>query len=186
MKDNAHLVIERIERAFADVRLGRGVSLREADVIDAYGTAAEKRKARAQDEQSDWKNIPEDLIAHYHWCLSFFDSEGLQFHLPAYMRFALRHFRDSAFTSIDSTIYALGSDGERFRGFTAPQRAAVRQFLKFMAYNGGRHVDGTSAKRALLDVWRVKTSSQPSGIANGSQPIRSETNSPSSADGSRR
>ena len=49
MKDNAHLVIERIERAFADVRLGRGVSLREADVIDAYLTGLERAKDNGHD-----------------------------------------------------------------------------------------------------------------------------------------
>ena len=160
MNDNTHLVIERIERAFANVRLGGGVSLREADVIDEYGTDAERKKARAQDEQDDWGRIPEDLIAHYSWCLSFFDAEGMTFHLPAYMRFALRHYRDSASASVDSTIYALGHHDERFSGFTSPRRAAVRHFLKFMAYNGGRHVDSGSAKRALVDMWGVRTSSQ--------------------------
>jgi hypothetical protein len=186
VNDNAHLVIERIERAFAGVGLGCGVSLREADVIDDYGTDTERKQARAQDEQDDWRRIPEDLIARYHWCLPFLDAEGMRFHLPAYMRFALRRYRDSTSMSIDFTIYALDREDDRLRGLTTPQRAAVRQFLKFMAFNGGRHVDSGAAKHALEVVWRVKTDSQQDGPANGSQPSRSENNPMSSAAGSRR
>src|SRR6185369_1468871 len=105
--DNAQLVVRRIERAFSGVRLGEGVSLREADVIDDYGTDAERKKARAQDEQHDWKRIPDDLISHYNWCLSFFDAQGMRFHLPAYMRFTIRHYKESDSASIDATLYAL-------------------------------------------------------------------------------
>src|SRR5688572_15704193 len=141
MSDNAQLVIERIERAFLGVRLDDGVSLREADVIDNYGSEAERKKARDQDELEDWQRIPEDLISHHYWCLSFFDAKGMRFHLPAYMRFALRHYKDSASASIDSTIYTLGYDDDRYSLLTPPQRVAVRQFLKFMAFNGGHHVE---------------------------------------------
>jgi len=42
--DNA---VNQIADAFADVSLGNGVSLREADVIDAYGTDDERASARA-------------------------------------------------------------------------------------------------------------------------------------------
>jgi hypothetical protein len=185
MKDNAHLVIERIERAFAGVRLGDGVSLREADVIDDYGTEADRTKARAQDEQIDWRRISEDLIGRYSWCLSFFDADGMRFHLPAYMRFALRHYKDSASASIDFAIYALGREDERFIGFTAPQRAAVRQFLKFITFNGGHHVDRNNARRAL-DAWGVKERSQQTVAANRSQPVRPDTDRTSSSAGSRR
>ena len=153
MSNNVQLVIERIERAFSGIRLGAGVSLREADVIDNHGRDAERKPARAQDEVEDWRLIPEDLISRYPSCLSFLDAEGMRFHLPAYMRFALRNYKDSASASIDFTIYALGYEDDRFGLLTAPQRAAVRHFLKFMAFNGGHFVDGNSAERALEDVW---------------------------------
>jgi hypothetical protein len=166
MRDNAQLVIERIERAFSGVRLGAGVSLREADVIDDYGTDAERKKARAQDELDDWKQIPEDLISRYYSCLCFFDAEGMRFHLPAYMRFAMMHYRDSDSASIDFTIYALGYGDDRFSLLTAPQRAAVRHFLKFMAFNGGHHVSSDHARRALEDVWAKPKGSQD-GAGNG-------------------
>jgi hypothetical protein len=166
MSDNSQLVVERIERAFAGVRLGAGVSLREADVIDDYGTEADRKKARAQDELEDWKRIPDDLISRYYSCLSFFDAEGMRFHLPAYMRFALRHYKDSDSASIDSTIFALGYDDDRFSLLTAPQRAAVRQFLKFMAFNGGHHVSSDRARLALEEVWKKAKGSQENAASN--------------------
>ena len=161
MTCNAQLVVDRIGRAFSGVRLDDGVSLREADVLDDYGTEAERKKARGLDELQSWQMISEDLIAHYHWCLPFFDAKGMRFHLPAYMRFALRHYRTSDSSSIDSTIYALGRDDDRYSLLTAPQRAAVRHFLKFMAYNGGNHVDTDGARRALTDVWMKPNSNRP-------------------------
>lgn len=146
-------VIKQIEHAFLGVELGDGVSLREAEVIDNYGTAAERESARAQDELHDWRQIPDDLISRSYSCLSFFDARGMIFHLPAYMRFALRHYQDSDSASIDSTIYTLGYADERFSLFTPSHRAAVRQFLEHMALDEGRHVDSDAAKRALDDVW---------------------------------
>jgi hypothetical protein len=130
-----------------------GGSLREADVIDDYGTPEDRQLARAQDELEEWTRIPDELIDRYGWSLSFFDAKGMQFHLPAFMRFALRHYKHSDSASINGTIWILGTTDERFRFFTSVQRAAVRQFLKFMAFNGGRWVDSRNARRALEDVW---------------------------------
>src|SRR5687767_1098532 len=130
-------VIEEIERAFSGVRLGEGVSLREADVIDDYGSEADREKARAEDELVDWRKISEELISHYSSCLSFFDAEGMRFHLPAYMRFVLKHYETSDSNSIDATIYALGCGGERFGLLNQEQREAVRKFLEFVAGSGG-------------------------------------------------
>ena len=60
--DNA---VNQIADAFADVSLGNGVSLREADVIDAYGTEDERASAREQDELHDCERISdEDIETH--------------------------------------------------------------------------------------------------------------------------
>ncbi|MCP5522321.1 MAG: hypothetical protein H7A46_12315 [Verrucomicrobiales bacterium] len=155
MGDKAQALIESIERAFADVTLEDGVSLREADVIDDYGTREQRQAARAQDEHRDWRNIPEAAIARYYWCLSFFDAKGMRFHLPAYMCFALRRYSDSASASIDSTIYALGTrDDDLNRLLTTEQRSVVRQFLEFMASDTDGRVDGVQARHALENGWK--------------------------------
>jgi len=102
--DNA---VDQIVDAFANVTLGDGVSLREADVIDDYGSDEERATARQRDELHDWQRIADDDIENYSSVLCFMDDEGLRFHLPAYMRFTLRRYRESESMSTDSTIYRL-------------------------------------------------------------------------------
>lgn len=137
--DNARLVIERIERAFAGVRLEDGVSLQEADVIDCQGWLEPsdplRLEARKNAETEDWRRIPESVIAHMYWALSFVDAKGMRFNLPAYMVFSVKHHRSSCSTSIDSAIYAMSREDARFADFSGPQRAAVRHFIKYMANN---------------------------------------------------
>ena len=99
--------IAEIETAFAGVQLGEGISLREADVIDDYGTDEERLAARAQDEVSDWRKISDELIEQHSYALCFMDPKGLRFHLPAHMRFTLRRYRDFESLSSDASISAL-------------------------------------------------------------------------------
>src|SRR4051794_34491972 len=87
-------IIALIEKAFAGVQLGAGTSIREADVIDSYGSEETRARARALDEQHDWRKIPDETIETYHWVFSFFDAEGMRFNAPAYMCYALRHLDD--------------------------------------------------------------------------------------------
>lgn len=150
MSDNSNLelVVQQIEAAFAGVLLGDGVSLREADVIDNFGSPAQRRAARKQDELTDWRCIPDADLARYDWCLSFFDAQGLRFHLPAYLRFALRNYRTSSSASINGVIFRLRHDRD-LELLNAAQRSAVRHFLKFMAHNTGNWVDSAAAKQAL-------------------------------------
>ena len=83
------------------------------------------------------------------------------------MRFALRHYNDSHSASIDFTIYTLARADECFRLLAPQQRDAVRQFLEFMALDGGRNVDSDAARRALKDVWNEnRENSQQDAGAN--------------------
>ncbi len=121
-----------IEESFVGVRLGDGISLREADVIDDYGSESERAEARASDEKEDWRRIPDELIERYPDVLCFMDEAGLRFHLPAFMRFTLRRFETSESRSIDSAIFRLCNPDtiETLRvNLTHAQSAAVLQFL---------------------------------------------------------
>ena len=60
-----HMSVKKIMDAFAEVSLGNGVSLREADVIGNYGTVNEKAAAREQDELDVWQRIPDEDIENY-------------------------------------------------------------------------------------------------------------------------
>lgn len=124
--------VRAIEEAFGGVRLGDGISLVEADIIDAYGSDSERAEARSRDEKDDWTRIPDDLIEKCPDVLCFMDAAGLRFHLPAYMRFALRRYEDSDSRSTDSAVFRLcdPSSIEQLRGFISPaQIEAILQFL---------------------------------------------------------
>lgn len=99
--------INQIVESFVRVTLGNGVSVREADVIDGYGTESERAAARERDEIHDWQRIPDEDIENHSSVLCFMDDDGLRFHLPAYMRFTLCRYRESESISADATIYRL-------------------------------------------------------------------------------
>lgn len=107
MSGNTQRIIAAIEEAFGGVQLEDGISLREAIVLDNYGTDQERHRARSQDELGDWREIPEETIAGYSASLAFLDAKGMRFYLPAFMRFALRHYQKSDSASIPYTIYTL-------------------------------------------------------------------------------
>ncbi len=129
-------VLKEIEQAFEGVTLGDGISLREAEVIDDYGSAEDRAEARARDETEDWRKIPDEVIEAAADALCFMDPAGLRFHLPAYMHFALRRCEDSDSRSTDAAIYRLtDSEGiEKLRQvLTHRQIGAVLAFLSAVA-----------------------------------------------------
>lgn len=117
-----------------------------------------------------WRDIPEKVIARANAALCFFSPEGFQFYLPAYMLFALRHYRSSSSFSVDSTIYALcPSKGDleqfslsKFSLLTGPQREAVVAFLEVMIEEAEGHADTAIARRALSRYWRRRGGGQGS------------------------
>jgi len=78
-------LIPEIKRAFAGVRLEDGIGLREAEGIDDYAGPEELRRLRQLDEKEDWRRIPNELLLHYCWAITFLDAKGLRFHAPALM-----------------------------------------------------------------------------------------------------
>lgn len=75
----------KIKSAFADVTLGDGIGLFEAEAFDMCVDFSEPRKARQKDERESWQKIS---VADLEWCntaLSFTDAEGYRFLVPAFM-----------------------------------------------------------------------------------------------------
>ncbi len=136
MQDRARQLIETIEKAFDGVQLEGGISLREAIVLDDYGTEEERRQARLQDETVDWRRIPDETIAAASASLAFLDARGMRFHLPACMRFAVRHYEHCDSAIIDYTIYQLEYSPEApaedvdfaFENMTEQQRSLLGDF----------------------------------------------------------
>lgn len=161
---NVKKIIDHIQAAFCNVRLEGGVSLHEAEVIDAYGTDAERSAARKKDNvDAPWQDVPPNDIENHGSILSFVDSKGFRYYLPAFMTWTLRNFRRSNCMSIDSTIYALDLSTdtgirkwqlERFSLLNQAQAKAIYEFLTHMAYDAEDHCDGRVARDALRHHWK--------------------------------
>ena len=74
---NASTLIKAIQKAFHDVRLGNGLSIREARLHDNLETDPMKfEQARAFDDETHWYEIPEEKIEEFGDTLPFLDAEG--------------------------------------------------------------------------------------------------------------
>lgn len=104
MKTERELLLVEIQKAFADVKRGNGVTLHEAEVIDDYGTEEKRKQARKLDTEVSWQDVPEADIES-HDILNFLDLEGYRYYIPAYMTFAINNFDKSNSNSIDAAIY---------------------------------------------------------------------------------
>ncbi len=62
LEEKISSTLKTIHSAFAGVQLDRGISWREADVIDDYGMEEEREKARSIDEKLDWSKLSDGLI----------------------------------------------------------------------------------------------------------------------------
>ncbi|NUO49410.1 MAG: hypothetical protein HOV80_11195 [Polyangiaceae bacterium] len=153
-------IIRAIEEAFAGVPCGE-ITIHEAEVIDAYGTEAMRRKARARDTETDWRDVPDSSVTECSDALTFLDPVGWRFYLPVYMRFGLRHLRSGHNNAIDHAIYSLNKGDvadlanyklQRFRMLDRAQTHAVQRFLAFAADNDA-FCDSVIAKSALASHW---------------------------------
>lgn len=134
-------LLSHIDRAFAGVTLGDGVSLHESEVIDNDGTDEERRVAREPDEKTDWRRLVDhpDLTAYFgsgYGGLSFLDAAGVRFHLPACLSRVVRDFdnHDDELSGMFASLCWLLTRSDQYnRGRLAilgdEQRACVRECL---------------------------------------------------------
>lgn len=157
------LMTQRIETAFGDVRRGSGITLHEADVLDACGSEKERVKARKLDTDEKWQDVPEREIEDHPSALCFLDPEGFRYYLPAYMRWSVRNYRTSNSLSCDMTLYALAPSGNkgvtdwnraRWEVFTRQQSEVILDYLRFMLETGKDHADSFMAELAINAYWR--------------------------------
>ncbi|MEF9955604.1 MAG: hypothetical protein RSA22_02675 [Acinetobacter sp.] len=121
---------QKIESAFAGVTLEEGIGLYEAQAIDDYASEAECLAYRAKDEKLNWRNISVDDLNRCNSSLSFFDAQGMLFHLPAFL---LANLNGDYLQELTFTLTRPWADMERkFSLFNAEQRFAVRAYLLFL------------------------------------------------------
>jgi hypothetical protein len=141
-----------IRKAFANVTLGDGIGLEEAQAIDDYETAAVRAARRAKDETRDWTAIDAEALNRCYSSLSFFDAKGMRFHLPAYMIAELEGRYDY---DLASTIAYSTTDDERYLLLNDAQVAAVRDFLRFCRDQPEYEFQRESIQLALTNYWEV-------------------------------
>jgi len=127
--------VERVIReAFAGVTLGKkGVGLWWGQVLDDYEvpeSVADYRANREQtEERLDWNRIPVADLNRCYSSLSFFDADGMRFHLPAFLIAELRGEFDH---DLLFTLYYINDYSKKqFSALNTQQRMAVRAFLLF-------------------------------------------------------
>lgn len=135
-------LIEEITVAFDGISREDGVTLHEATVIDNYGSSAERAKARAQDTEDKWQDVPEADIRFTDAVLSFLDPKGFHYYIPAYMVWYLRNIDNETpdywSNTFDSVVFHLTYKvdvddyvSSKFQLFTLAQSKAVANFLLF-------------------------------------------------------
>lgn len=85
MTDAERRIADVVRSAFQGVTLGNGIGLWQGQGLDDYANSETLARYRAQDEKVDWSRIPASELDSCHSSLSFFDAEGMRFHLPAYL-----------------------------------------------------------------------------------------------------
>lgn len=147
----AESICEKIRTAFAGVTLGNGVGLQQAQGLDDYEDDETCAKLRLEDEKEDWSRISSHRLNVCNSSLSFFDAEGMRFHLPAYliadlsgeysfgMAFCLTHLSDYK--------------EQQFSLLSAAQRGSVREYLRFIFEEPDYEFERHHIERALLGFW---------------------------------
>lgn len=141
---------EVISQAFHGVKLGSGIGLFQGQGLDDYADEATCAAYREKDEKEDWSRISAEDLNRCHSSLSFFDAEGMRFHLPAYLILDLQGCCDMGITF--HLTYALG-DQPKFSLLSPEQRLSVRSFLLFLLDDPNQVFDHPDIQHALDHYW---------------------------------
>ena len=127
MTEQERHVWNLVRAAFAGITLGEGVGLMQAQGLDDYADSRTLATYRARDENRDWSAIPVGDLDNCNSSLSFFDAEGMRFHLPAYLVADLEG-KLQATDVLFHLVYLADNAETRFDKFSPAQRDAVREF----------------------------------------------------------
>ena len=146
-------LIDIIEFAFAHVILDDGIGLWEAQAIDDYETKEIQLQKRRNDRKEDWFRFTSDELQLCHSSLSFFDANGMRFHLPAFIVASLND-------EVDDPLFHLTNLSEynksQFTTLTTEQNKAVVSYLNWCLQNTDHEHDHKMIIRALNKYWLQK------------------------------
>jgi hypothetical protein len=146
-------IINRIEKAFSNVKLGDGIGLWEAQAIDDYESEEIQKQKRARDEKDDWTSISSDVLQRCHSSLSFFDANGMRFHLPAYIIGSLKEeIDDPVFHLTHLDDYAKS----KLTTLSSDQVKAVVNYLNWCLETQEYEYEHPMIEKALNAYWSQK------------------------------
>lgn len=151
-------VLGLVRSAFQGVTLGEGVGLHQGQGLDDYADERTLASYRAQDEKYDWSAIPVADLDQCYSSLSFFDADGMRFHLPAYLVADLEGSLQTA-DVVFHLVYKERVGESQFERLSAAQREAVRAFLLLCLSDAHRGFDHPMIEEALRDYWTTDTAS---------------------------
>ena len=144
-------LIERIAAAFSGVALGDGIGLQEAQELDHCRDEETCAAARAADEKNDWRLITAEDLNRCESSLSYFNAEGMRFHLPGYMTAEL--LGDYYMGAVSNLTHLDAHGRSYFAALNAAQRLVVREFLQFVREDLEYESDVRNIDRALTEFW---------------------------------
>jgi hypothetical protein len=132
------LITACIQKAFAGVVLGDGVSLRQSIVIDNYGegyTEEEFENIKNAEVVDDWTQIPHNELMEAE-NIAHFDAGGFRYYIPALMLSLIKKFDNSSMRVI-ATLMSLYPKPDRMWTYcmvqysllSYDQKQAIAKFL---------------------------------------------------------
>lgn len=157
MTDEEQRVAGLVREAFRDVVLGDGVGLMQGQALDDYKDESTVANYRARDEQHDWSAVSISELQSCNSSLSFFDPEGMRFHLPAYLVADL----EGTLTHLVMFHLCYTDPGpmDRFSALTNSQFHAVREFLLLRLSDPDYEFERPMMQNALNTYWVERESS---------------------------
>lgn len=164
----ADQLISEIELAFTGVARP-ATSLRQFLLTDRYGmsreiTNREWEQAGRERVDSSWQDIPDSEIQECDCLLAHMQAEEFQYYLPAYMRYAVKHFDKPLWQTdiIGSVVFSLSPSTKDPGGYAymvgqlsslnSRQRFVIVQFLNFVATEAD-YLQRPYAIKALEQYW---------------------------------
>ena len=130
-----------------------------------WKTLEEQSAARRIDTEQRWQDVPDDAIVACESALSFLDSKGFRYYLPAFMVCGLRNWENDAGRVVDTCEYHLLHESQKSLrqsepasiaakyAFNDAQCKAIAHFLRFMVGDDDEHTTQPATTLQAVVKW---------------------------------
>jgi len=147
---SVQILISKLEDVFTGPRPDDACTLHETDIIDSYGTHAERVSARQADTDRKWTEVQDQWIEDLGTIgLCHFNQSGLAYYLPCYLSWYLRKGQYGDNLAAEFLFYALERSSQWESVLSDQQKTVVREFLEFTR----DHLGDRIAVKPLAMYW---------------------------------